>query len=133
MMRVLIVHTHEQVVQALEVATERDASITLQSAPDAVFYAGALYLLHMFNNALADFPRARAHFILDCSDAGAEAIAAMQIGHTHIRSSAAPGLRAKLADIARARQVTFIDGPYEALDLRGQHDEKGACRRFLSL
>lgn len=131
-MRPVVVHTLEQAHAALEAAAELKQSIVLQSAPDAIFYAGGLYLFHMFKQARAACPKAKAIFILDCADAGAEAIAAMQTGHTHIRSSAAPELRKKLADIAAQHGVTLYTGNDEALDLAKVRDTKNACKHWLS-
>ena len=102
----IIVHTIDDVRAALQNAT---TPVTLQTAPDAIFYAGSLYLLLMFQSAKAEFPDTEAILILDCSDAGAEAISAMQMGHTHIRSSAAEPLRTKLRDIARQLNVIMVD------------------------
>jgi len=130
-MRVVIVHTLEQAAQALEAATELDRPIDLQTAPDAIFYAGSLYLLRMFEQAKAYHPGVSARCILDCGEAGAEAVQAMQMGHKHLRSSAPPELRAKLADIAGQLGVEMHDKPYETLDLQQVRDTKDACRKWL--
>jgi len=106
--KIVIVHTIDDVRAALRSA---QGPITLQSAPDAIFYAGSLYLLTMFQQAKAEFPDVGAIFILDCGDAGAETISAMQIGHTHIRTSAPQPLRAKLSDIAKQLDVTIFAQP----------------------
>ena len=91
---VIIIHTLEQAVTALKVTCELQQPIILQSAPDAIFYAGSLYVWNMFEQAQAQVPQANAIFILDCTDAGAETIAAMSVGHKHIRvHSPAPPLR----------------------------------------
>ena len=100
----IIVHTIDDVRAALQA----DPSACLQSAPDAIFYAGGLYLLTMFRQAKAEFPGSDAIFILDCADASAEALAAMRMGHSHIRSAATEPLRAKLSDIAQQSGVVFL-------------------------
>ena len=100
----IIVHTIDDVRAALQA----DKNVTLQSAPDAIFYAGSLYLLTMFQQAKVEFPESDATFILDCGDAGAEAIAAIQMGHTHIRSTAPKPLLEKLQNIANQFGVTVI-------------------------
>lgn len=123
-MRVIIAHTIEHVRAAL--AASRGKPVILQSAPDAVHYAGSLYLLRMFEQARQEHPDAEAIFILDCRDAGATAIEAMRAGHKHIRPS-----EAKIADIARNHGVTVHDGPYEALDLHTVRDTKDACIKWL--
>jgi len=126
--RVLIVHTLEQATALLAL----NRPVMLQSAPDAIFYAGALYLLSMFREAQKQYPGSDAVFILDCADAGAETIDAIQMGHTHIRSSAPEPLLAKLADIAKQANVIFLDGAYESLDVRHEHDIKAAALTFLT-
>lgn len=102
----IIVHTLDDIRVALKAAGEK--TIILQSAPHAIFYAGELYLHTMFKQASAEFPNAKAIFILDCADAGAQAISAMRIGHTHIRSHAPEPLRAKLQDIANQLGVALL-------------------------
>lgn len=116
-MRVVIVHHAEHVRLALRAAQECSCSITLQSAPDALFYAGALYLLNMYEQEKTQFPNVDATFILDCADSRALAVQAMQTGHTHIRSQAEPKILSKLASIAKNNGVTLYTKPYEALDL----------------
>ena len=130
-MKVIIVHTLEDALAALEAASELDVPITLQSAPDAIFYAGSLYLFHLFQYAKSAYPKVRATFIIDCHDAEAEAIAAMQMGHTHLRSSAPEELRAKLADIVAEHGIEFYIGDCQVLDLQNARDAKAACREWL--
>lgn len=103
---IIIVHTLDDVRAALK--TSSGHTVIMQSAPDAIFYAGALYLLTMFQQASAEYPDCKATFILDCADSGAQAISAMQMGHTHIRSSAAAPLFAKLQDIANQLGVVLL-------------------------
>ncbi|MDX1975393.1 MAG: hypothetical protein SFT92_06930 [Rickettsiales bacterium] len=131
MLRVIICHTFEDVIIALEAASELSVELALQSAPDAIFYAGALYLLHMYRHACELFPQVRSRFIVDCADAGAEAIAAMQMGHRYIRSSAPDDIQQKLADIAKSYGASLESGPYEALDLRQAKDTKAASVEWL--
>jgi len=64
-MRVVIVHTLEQASQALGTAAELDQPIDLQTAPDAIFYAGSLYLLRLFEQAKTYHPGVSARCILD--------------------------------------------------------------------
>jgi len=130
-LRVVVVHTLEQATAALAVAAELKKPIVLQSAPDAIFYAGALYLFKMFEQAQKSQPKAEATCILNCGDARAEAISAMQMGHKHIRSNAEPELREKLANIAESHGITLHTGPYEALDLSTVRNAKTACRAWL--
>ncbi len=129
--RVIIVHTPEHVSAALEATQELKQPIALQSAPHAIYYAGALYLLEMFRQAQQRFPQTEARFILDCADAGVEAVEALQMGHQLIRSSAPAAIKDKLADIARQCGAELTDAPYEALDLRAVHDPQAACRDWL--
>lgn len=105
----IIVHTLEQAKDALKEAAESGTSIILQTAPDAIFYAGSLYLLSMFKQAQAAYPNVKSTFILDCGGAGAEVIAAIQDGHKNIKSSAKPEIRAKLKSIAEQNGVNLIE------------------------
>ncbi len=130
-MRVVIVHTVEHALTALAAAAEKNAPVILQSGRDAIFYAGSLYLLHMFEAACKAYPGVRATCIVDCADASGEAIAAMQMGHKHMRSSAPEELRAKLADIAQENGIAFYTGEFEALDLLHARDAGKACRDWL--
>jgi hypothetical protein len=129
--RVIIVHTIEQVRDALAAASELQTPVTLQSAPDAIFYAGSLYLLCMYEEAHEEFPDVTAHFILDCGDGGAEAIAAVHAGHRHLRLHAPEEIRARLEGIAHKQGVMIYDGDYEALDLATAGDTKSACIQWL--
>jgi len=124
--RVIIVHTLEHAKMALKAAAELNKPVTLQSAPDAIFYAGSLYLWQMFEQAKIYHPGVSAQFILDCGDAGAEAIAAIGIGHKHIRVH-----DPKLQDIAKQHGVQVHSEPYEALDLLYTRDTKAACTQWL--
>ncbi len=125
--RVIVVHTLEHALVALETAQELNLPVTIQSPPDAIFYAGSLYFLHLFMQAQQAFPAVPTRFILDCADTGAEAVGALELGHRAIRSSAAEELRAKLRDIATGCGGELLEGPYEALDLLRLTDTKGAC------
>lgn len=104
-----IVETLEQAVAVLKAASESGSEITLQTTPDAIFYAGSLYLLNMFNQAQSAYPDVKATFVLDCGDAAAEVITAIQVGHKNIKSSAKPEIMAKLKDIAAGHGVNFIE------------------------
>lgn len=130
-MKLVIVHSLDHAKDALAVAAELKLAVTLQSAPDAIFYAGALYLKALFEQAQSAFPQVDATYILDCADAGSDAIAAMQAGHRHVRSHAPAPLKQKLADIARQYDVRLWDAPYEALDLHGLRDTKATITQFL--
>lgn len=130
-MRVIIVHTVEHAIIALEAGKELGKKTLLQSAPDAIFYAGSLYLHHMYEQAKLMVPGAESIFILDCSDASSEALAAMQMGHTHLRSAAPEETRVRLADIAAQYNIAFYDGEFEGLDLAYARDAEKACREWL--
>lgn len=105
----IIIETLEQAKAALKVASESGMEITLQTPPDAIFYAGSMYLLNMFKQAQAAYPHVKATFIFDCGVAHAEVIAAIQDGHKNIKSSAKPEIRAKLKEIATGHGVNFIE------------------------
>lgn len=105
----IIIHTLEQALTTLKIAIESGDSVTLQSPPDAIYYAGSLYYLNLFKQAQAAYPQAKASFIFDCGDAGAEVIATIQDGHKTIKSSAKPAIRAKLKAIAAEHGVNLIE------------------------
>lgn len=108
-MKTIIIQTLEQAITALKAASESGESITLQSPPDAIYYAGSLYYLNLFKQAQAAYPQVAATFIFDCGDARAEVIAAIQDGHKTIKSSTNPATRAKLKAIAAEHGVNFIE------------------------
>jgi hypothetical protein len=128
---VIIVHTLDHAITALQAAHELHSPITLQTAPDAISYAGSAYLLAMFAQARQACPHAHARFVLDCNTTVAPAIAAIQSGHQHIRSCAPPEIQAKLADIAAQYGARMLSPPHEALDLQNVADTKGACIQWL--
>lgn len=105
----MIIHTLADAMAAMKAASETGESIILQTTPDAIHYAGSLYILDIFKKALAAYPSVKAQFVFDCGDAGAEVIAAMQDGHKTIKSSAKPEIRAKLRAIAQQYGVNFIE------------------------
>lgn len=127
----IIVHTLEDAVAALEAAEELNVPVTLQSAPDAIFYAGSLYLLHLFEQAQKLCPGAKGTFVLDAADGGAEALAAMQVGHKRLRTSADEQTRAQLKDIASQNGITIVEGTEPTLDLAGVRDARAACLEWL--
>ncbi len=108
-MKNIIIQTLEEAITALKTAAETGNSITLQSPPDAIYYAGSLYYLNIFKQVQAYYPQVKAEFIFDCGDAGAEVICAIQDGHKTIKSSAKPAIRAKLKAIAIEHGVNFIE------------------------
>lgn len=127
-MRVVIVHTLEDAKAALAAAVRLKKTITLQSAPDAVRYAGSLYLFHMFEEARKAYPTADATFILDCSESEADALNAMQVGHKNIRIRNSN----KIQQIAKQYGVKVHAKPYEALDLGKAGNTTEACKKWLS-
>lgn len=130
--RVVIVHDYAQCCEALSAAHAAGKPITVQSAPDAIYYAGSLYLKNMFVQAQKKFPKTDARFVIDCADTGAEAIDAIRSGHTHIRSSANRKMRKKIADIAKQHGVTMLDNDYELLDLNHTSDTKSAGKKVIA-
>ena len=66
------------------------------------------------------FPRVKARFILDCGDAGTEAIAAMETGPyilTQLRQARNPRQTGLESPSSVQYKAELLDGPYEALDL----------------
>lgn len=130
--RVIIAHTLAHMREAFAAAQELQKPLVLQTATGALLFAGAQYLLTMFQKAQAEHPGVRAILILDCGDAGAETVSAMRIGHTHIRSEATEPLRSKLVDIAQQLGIVVVEGSTSALDLRYTYRVGEACRTWLS-
>ncbi|MEZ5691940.1 MAG: hypothetical protein R3D71_09795 [Rickettsiales bacterium] len=96
----IVIYTLSQAIEELKKAEESGEEIVLQSPPDAVYYAGSLYYLKLFEQAAVACPYSKAIFILDCADAGAEVIAAMRDGHKNIRVNPDSPFRDKLISIA---------------------------------
>ena len=130
-MKVIIAHDLHHALAAMQAAHDLALPVIIHSAPDAIYHTGAGYIFQMFKKAQEAFPDVDATFILDCADAGAETIAAMQTGHKTLRSRAPAPARGKLADIARQYGARMIDGLYEPLDLARVRDTKGACEKWL--
>jgi hypothetical protein len=105
----MIIRTLAEAMAAMKAASESAESVILETPPDAIYYAGSLYILDIFKKAQTAYPHVKAEFIFDCGDAGAEVIAAMQDGHKTIKSSAKPETRAKLKAIALGHGVNFIE------------------------
>ena len=97
----VIIHTLDDALAALGIG-----AAILQTAPGAASYTGSLYFLKLFDQARNNFPDAI--FILDCADQRAEAIAAMQMGHRHVRVSVSDAVFAKLADIAEQLDAILL-------------------------
>ena len=129
-MRVIIAHTLEHAQAALAAADECQCPIVLQSALGSIFYAGALYLLHLFETAKQSAPHIHTTCIIDCGNNEALAINAMQMGHTHIRVQDS---ESRIQDIAKQYGITVYTEAYEALDLLDTTDAKTACVKWLSL
>lgn len=131
-LRPIIVHTQEHVLAALDAAAETQKPLAMMSAPDAIHYAGSLYLLHMYAQAKKYYPQVEARFIVDCGDAGAEAVSAMQTGHRWLYVSAAREMQVRLADIAEQLGVQMVAKPVEKLDLQFAADPAKACAQWLA-
>ena len=131
MQRIIIIHTLDQAIDALEVAQALNLAIILQSAPNAIFYAGGLYLFNLFEKAKRTFSNVAPVFILDCANAEAETMQALRIGHRHLRLDSRSNTWEKLVDIAAQYGATIHTEPYEALDLAQVEDTKSACKTWL--
>lgn len=129
----IIIHSIDDARAAFKAASDLGVALTLQSAPHAIFYAGGLYLLTLFQQAQSEFPDVAAIFILDCGDAGAETVSAMHMGHKHIRSSALAPLFTKLHDIAQQLGVQVITTPFETIDIRHDHNPIQKSKEWLVL
>lgn len=129
--KVIIVHTLVQAQAALEIAVSLKKPVLLQSAPGALGYAGSLYLLNLFTQAMQAFPQAEATCILDCGDMAGYAIGAITDGHKHLRADMPPEGFAKLQSIAGQYGATLYTSQPEALDLQLTADIREACRQWL--
>lgn len=129
--RVIIAHTFAHMRDAFAAAQDVQAALVLQTATGALRFAGAQYLLTMYEKAHALYPQVEAKLVLNCDDAGAETVSAMRVGHKYLRSDAPEGLKAKLVDIAGQLGVVMVEGEYAALDLRYTYDVSDACKKWL--
>jgi hypothetical protein len=131
--RPIIIHTLAQANAALDAAKSLNKPIALQSAPNALLYAGSLYLLHLFQEAERSHHDAQASYILDSSEAIAETIAAMHDGHRLIRTNAPEPWLTKIRDIASQLEVFLLPPVKAALDLGKTSDYHAACLGWLDV
>ncbi len=129
--RVIIAHTLAHMREAFKVAHELEVPLVLQTATGALRFAGAQYLLTMYEKAHMNYPDVVATLILNCDDAAAETISAMRIGHAYVRSTAAGPTREKLKDIALQLGVVWVEGEFQALDLRYTYQVYVNCKLWL--
>ena len=123
----IIIHTKQDACSALDAACALDVPVTLQSAPEAIFYAGSLYLLSLFSQAQQAFPAANACFLLDCGEARAEGIGVLQQGHRAIISDAPAAIRQQFQEMG----AVLFERPQQSLDLRFARDARAACLHWL--
>ena len=131
--RVIIAHTLIHMREAFAAADALQKPLVLQTATGALRFAGAQYLLTMYDKAHALYPNVSSVLVLNCGDAGAETVSAMRIGHKHIRCSAPDMLKAKLADIAQQLGVEMVEAAYVSLDLRYTFKVADECKKWLAL
>ena len=129
--KVIIVHTLAQAEAVLETAGNLRKPVILQSAPGALGYAGSLYLLNLFTQAMQAFPQTNAICGLDCGNLSGYAIGAITDGHRHLRVNMPPEVFAKLESIAGQYGATLYTGQPEALDLQLTADMREASRQWL--
>lgn len=130
--RPLIVHTREHVHSAFCAAHSLNAELTIQSAPSAIFYAGALYLKMMIDDIAKDFPEVRNYFILDCADDASLALFALRSGQGFIRLNLSSSVHRKINDIANQLGGKCLIGKYRALDLAQVREPRTACLEWLA-
>ena len=129
--KVIIVHTLAHAQAALEIAGNIGKPVTLQSAPGALGYAGSLYLLNLFTQAMQTNPNTDAICMLDCGDMTGYAIGAITDGHKHLRADMPPEVFSRLESIASQYGATLYTGQPKALDLELTADIREACRQWL--
>jgi uncharacterized protein (DUF2236 family) len=129
----IVVHDLAHVRAALAAAAERDVAVAIESAPGAAAYLGPSVFKAMLDAGRAAVPSARAEFVLDCGTDPGLALAAIRHRVPAIRLKAPPGVRRKVADIARRSGIALLPPARgHTLDLRGASDPLAACRAFLA-
>ncbi len=113
---------------AATAARELDRPLTLLA--DGA--AGAAWLMAIVARLASDHPALPVTGLLDCGDRAGEAQGALAAGMGAILFTGAPGVAARLADIAAARGAALLTVPPPSLDLRGQRDPVATCRLWLS-
>jgi hypothetical protein len=127
----IVVHDLDQARAALAAAAALGRPVILRSAPDAAAYLGAGAFRAIVAAAQAAVPQAAVTAVLDCGDAPGLALGALRIGIPAVRLRAAPGVLARVADIAAQYGARLDSDDRPALDLKDAADPEAACRRWL--
>ena len=133
MPRAITVHNLAHARAALAAASDLDVPVTLLSPPHGAGYLGAGYFLSLATQASAEYPDARASWILDCGDAPGLALGALARGCTAIRFTGSPAVRKKIADIAAQSGARIDNRKFKVLDLLTTDDALGAARAWLGV
>lgn len=129
---IVVVHTLAHAVAALRATRATGAVADIWSGPVASAYLGAAYFAALERAARRRAPRGRARFVLDCGDRAGDALAALRSGVKAVCFAGPPGVRRKLADLARQSGARVLARrPRRALDLLGVVDPLQACRAAL--
>lgn len=120
--RAVVVHSLDQARAALDAARTAGCAVALRSAPDAAAHAGSGWFAAMIAAARAEFPDVAFTASLDCGVAPGHALGALREGVKLIRIEAPPGVRRKLAQIAKKMDAALDSDRSPALDLAAVPD-----------
>ena len=128
----IIIHNLAHARAAITAAAALGVPVTLHSAPDAAGYAGPGWFREVVALAHAEAPAAQVSAVLDCGAEPGHALAALRAGVAAVALAAPPGVRAKVAAIARQYGAQLTKAAIApCLDLLDVADAAAACRAWL--
>ena len=128
----IIIHNLAHARAAITAAAELGVPVALHSAPDAAGYAGPGWFREVVALAHAEAPAAQVSAQLDCGAEPGHALAALRAGVAAVALAAPPGVRAKVAAIARQYGAQLVKPTIApCLDLLDVADAVAACRAWL--
>ncbi len=128
----IVCHCLEHAVAALSAAQTLGCPVTLLSAAGAAGTSGPGWFREVIAQARESCPQVPVRAILRCGDHAGHALAALRAGVKEIALDAPPGVRRRVASMARrqgARLVRVPDGP--VLDLLDEDAPLAACLNWL--
>ena len=129
---IVIVHSLDHALAAVQAAGALGTALTLMSAPGAAAGAGAPWFREVARQAAAAAPAVEVTAVIDCGDQPGLVLAALRDGAKRLRFSGRKSVAEKLAAIAKQQQAVLLTGRLEALDLLDHPDPKTACRDWFA-
>ena len=115
---IIIVHSLDHAVAALEAAAAAGREVVIASAPAAALYAGAMWFGALVEAASAAVPAARFTALFDCGEDAGAAMAAIRTGISGIVFTGRADVARRLAAIAaQGGAILLAERPAAALDL----------------